>query len=328
MKIAKKYLSSSSSLSSYHQVRKWVHVGIPVMEIVETLTAAFGEAKAKDKDKLHLSSMLAMAYDFGSPKFAEKCLSLMGATKKSRMSVGQSIFLERCEHLGYVDWVREYSDNIKRWNPLVEKFDTDRWRGIIYDEHSGRVLTIDREDNIHALRSSDGSVTLFILNDCCADMLIDEESFIMEAPMYFTESTHFVSPVYKINLVWKILDYCLSMIGYPHVNIKREVVFTSAGAKLMNIDEYTGLGVHVHDWDGVSVGFSAKSASPYFYDSIHFLDEFKVNSLRNDLLNMLIDSLAATSVIYKRIKINFGEEFVKADDKLLRRIAKEEEIFL
>lgn len=325
MKIAKKYLSSASGLSSYHQVRKWVHKGATVKEIAEALTASYGEAK--DKDKLHISTMLALAYDFASPKLAEKCLGLTGAARKSRMSVGQTVFLRRCEQLDYVDWVKVYSDSVRKWKPLVEKFDTDQWHDIIYEEHSGRVLTVDREDHIHALRSNDGSLTLFILNDCNSDMLIDESSFISDAPLYFTESTHFVSPVYKINLVGKILDYCFAMVGYPPVNIKREVIFTSSSAKLMNIDEYTGLGSRVRDWDGVTVGFSAKSASPYFYDCIHFLDEFKVNSFRNNVLNMMIDSLAAASMLYKRIKIDFGEEFVNADDKLLKRLAKEEEIF-
>lgn len=325
MKIAKKYLSSSSSVKSYRQVRKWVHEDVPVREIVEALTAAYGEAK--DKDKLHICSMLAMAYDFGSPNCAEKCLGLMGMAKAHRMSVGQTVYLRKCGELGYVDWDEEYSEGTQGWMPLVEEFDTGRWPGIVYDEHSGRVLTIDREDNIYAFRNCDGAVTLFILNDCKYDMLIDESSFMDESPLYFTEKSHFVSPVYKINLAGGILDFCLAKIGYPSIKIKRDVVFTSHLAHLINIDDYTRPDIHGHDWDGVTVGFSAKSTPPYFHDCIHFLDESNINSLSNDVLNMVIDSLAATSILYKRIKIAFRESFVRVDDELLKRLAEEENIF-
>lgn len=327
MKIAKKYLKSASGIKSYLLVRKWIYGGNTVRDVVETLTAAYGEAK--EKDKVHIDSLLAMAYDFDSPKFAEKCLSLIGETKEKQMSVGQTVYLRKSEREGCSHWDKEYSESAQRLRPLVEEFDTERWRGIIYEEHSGRVLTIDREDNIFAFRSSDGSVTLFILNDCKDDMLIDESSFMGAAPLYFTENTHFVSPVFKINMVGKILDYCLAIIGYPYVKVKKEVVFTSPSANLMNIDDYTRLDVNGRDWDGVTVGFSAKHPCPYFYNCIHFLEDTdKADTLKNNLLGAMVDSLGATSILYKRIKIEFEEDFEEIDDKLLKRLSGEEEIFL
>lgn len=163
----------------------------------------------------------------------------------------------------------------------------------------GNVLTIDIADAIYAIMKGDGTLNLYVMENCPDDILIDEEPFADEAPLYFTSSTHFTSPVFKVKVVKQILDHCLEEIGYPHIPVKMTVIFTAHDANLINIEDYA----RHESWKDIEV-LMLKSILPNyaFNNSRSFIDKNEdANSLKNQMRAALIHSICATSILYHSI---------------------------
>ncbi len=98
-------------------------------------------------------------------------------------------------------------------------------------------VVFDLGDELCAYRDADrGALVLRVCNDCAQDILIDEEEFNNEEPLYFTESSHFTSPVFLVTKAKHILNEILTQMGYPYVRIRTELAFVSRYANPYNMD--------------------------------------------------------------------------------------------
>jgi hypothetical protein len=112
------------------------------------------------------------------------------------------------------------------------------------DEHVMKYFTADsyvrcisRKHNIHYYRDGAGALVLLGVIPVESAVLVDEEMFGDEPPLYFTELTHYVSPVYLLDRAEILIKELLRIIGYPHLRIRHVVVYDGADCYPINEDD-------------------------------------------------------------------------------------------
>ncbi|MBQ2434897.1 MAG: hypothetical protein II269_02040 [Bacteroidaceae bacterium] len=185
--------------------------------------------KTSDEERIHLSMMSSMLYDLLSLGKGRQssllCLSPAGLAEEVCLSLGSS------ESIFYA-----LGGTTKK---LVLPTDVDDTP----DEHIKKYFTADsyvrcisRKHNIHCYRDGAGALVLAGVIPVKSAVLVDEEMFADEEPLYFTESTHFVSPVYLLDRAEILIKELLQIVGYPHLRIRHIVVY-DGGADCYPINE-------------------------------------------------------------------------------------------
>lgn len=143
---------------------------------------------------------------------------------------------------------------------------------------------ISRTDRIVCYREEDGTLVLLMQELADKQIYCDEECFKKEAPLYFTDESHFISPVYKLQKARDILAEILSEIGYPYLRIKLKVMYTSSAASLMNEEDMWEY------WKGLDL----ENLMPR---NKYFIADF-VEKPTNAFPEMLQKAIAGTSLVY------------------------------
>lgn len=297
--IPKKYLTAANASKAYMLMRKWLRTSGEAT-VMEHLLKAYGNAPSADK--CHLGAMMAMIYEMKSRETAEECAGLFGHTGLPGMSVGESILVARLEGKEKMEWLTTFSYKVRSWQPLVEEIDTNRHPLVFSPNMSGRVLTISKEEDIYAFRNNGGELYLVCIGNTGNDILIDEDGF-GETPLYFTVSTHFVSPVFKLRLANHLLNFVLAEIGYPSLHTRLVVVFNAYDAILINYDEYASGGDKADEWEDIEVYMRKDYPDRYIFTSASgFFPKEEENCLENNTASRLIEAMAATSILYQRLR--------------------------
>ncbi len=296
-KIPQKYLYSTNQREARAFIRQCLASGMTVKDMAAQLTTKYRTSGAAVRE--HLGKLLSIIYDFDSPKIACHCARFFGINLIDGLSVSESVYIEGYSDNEQIFKRKEFSSNVTSYMPVVSPFPSNRWPLTVAPSAHENVLTISSEHNIYAVMGADNELNLFILEPCPNDILIDEDVFDDEEPLYFTEHSHFTSPVFRINLANRILDYCLAEIGYPHIPVKKKVIFTSHEANLMNLDDY-----RCHSsWLNVEV-IMLKSIVPAYAinKSRCILDKERApKDLKNQLREMLFFSISATAMLYESV---------------------------
>lgn len=327
-KPAKKYFTPESATDSIMLIRKWMSGGASHETIARWISAEY--AKATDvATRRHLGFMLCAVYDSVSDKVtnsvASKCADMFGIDRIKGHSISESAMIESIRLNGMVNfqWLEEMSPEFSHQSvsligslPKCEKSDIFTLRDC------ENLFPIDSSNKIYALRSIDGNIWLISLCDCKDPVIIDEEVFNNTPAQYFTEHYTFISPVWIINIICRVLEYLLERVGYPPMNIRKRVIFYSPEVKLLNYNSFK----HDKAWTGVDV-LTAKDKNlyPLLPPSISLSSRTRdvmPEQLITDM--MLFLCLSSVSEIVKHHELN---EIANADDEMFTAWCKELEIF-
>lgn len=254
-KPTKKYFTPAGRTKSITMMRKWLDSGASPTTIVGWLKTEYAKAD-DDASRYHLGLMLCAAISSGKDddltKFvADRCAKMFGLPVGGMRGLGELALLEMAKtYDANIEWLDDFCESYVRGckmpSELAQRSPISKRISVLMPNH---ILTIDPNNGIYFFRDINGSATLALIHHSNACILVDEVPFNDEPPLYFTESTHFVSPVWQINVVAKILDYILTRIGFPPRHIRRLVLFDSPNAELINREEYTDC----EAWEGVEV---------------------------------------------------------------------------
>lgn len=185
---------------------------------------------ADEAGKRYLSMMSSMLYDLISLGKGRQssllCLSPAGLAEEVCLSLGstEAIYFA----LG--------GTTTKKLVLPTDVDDTPDEHVMKYFTADSYVRCISRKHNIHYYRDGAGSLVLLGVIPVENAVLVDEEMFADEEPLYFTESTHFVSPVYLLDRAEILIKELLQIVGYPHLRIRHVVVY-DGGADCYPINE-------------------------------------------------------------------------------------------
>lgn len=254
-KPAKKYFSPSLGTKSIMQMRRWMDSGAKAADIVRWIKTEYAKAK-DDRTKEHLGLMLATAMSvsdsFSGRLLAQKCARMFDMPLVKDSSIGEVAILSMaiingCNHLEWPETFNPYfAKNCRLPSDMAPKEIVTK--ALSPSDHRN-LVTVDARNSIYFMRDAHGYAWLIAVNHCNTDILIDEETFHCDPPLYFTESKHFISPVWILKQAADILEYILMVVGFPPMKIYKRVIFDSQDANLINEDIYLAS----DEWEDVDV---------------------------------------------------------------------------
>ncbi|MDE6335513.1 MAG: hypothetical protein K2J63_08125 [Muribaculaceae bacterium] len=299
-KIPQKYLSASNHKEACANIRQFLASGLSVKSMAEQLTEKYRKSKYAVRE--HLGKMLASVYDFENSEIARECARMFGIEPLTTLSVSESIRIYGLTEDEKVFSKREFSNAVTENLAPVDTFPAAKWPMVVEPHCYDDIITISNTHNIYAAMGENVELNLFIFEPSACDILIDETVFGDEEPLYFTEINNFVSPVFKINVLKRLLDFCLEEVGYPYIKINKKVIFTSAEAYLINIDQYVGEDYRDKAWEGVEA-VMMKDVIPHYAvsntGSLFYGDD--PDSPYNQLRSIVLYSLIAASMLYETV---------------------------
>lgn len=99
------------------------------------------------------------------------------------------------------------------------------------------VFVLSEENRVYAYRDKDGYLVLISYVDTAHAVLGDEDKFNNEPPMWFTECSHFRSPVWALKEVRGALLRMMAATGMARVPIRLEVVFVHKECFMINLED-------------------------------------------------------------------------------------------
>lgn len=95
------------------------------------------------------------------------------------------------------------------------------------------VCLIEPDDGIYACRDLDGTLVLSVKVRQTEDILAAEELLNNEVPYYYTPSSHFMSPVWKLRAMRKAIQETSSFLEFPIIPIRYQVVLPLKEQKIL-----------------------------------------------------------------------------------------------
>ncbi len=324
----KKYLSYRNQSDAIHLMRKWIaESGVQV--VFDFLIEAYKVAESQDKH--YIGCLIAMTFDMRLPKHAYECAAKLGIQLDKDFSVGESLLANLMKEDLDKGWRKIFSDKVV-YTPIYTEDDFDSFEHplIFSNSCSRKIAALSYRDQIHVIRESDGAIGIVIIDKIKDSVLIDEESFQgakgEEYPLYFTESTHYVSPVFRLRVIGKLLEFFLREIGYPTVKIRYTVVFNSPEASLINISDYFPGGEFAEQWADIRVCLRKDYRDNYvFHDILSCIGG--EGSIGLKVSTGLLNCLAAVKILYH--ELCYSERMLEAckSDASIRKLCKEFSIF-
>ena len=126
-------------------------------------------------------------------------------------------------------------DNKFKWQGF-KSVSLDEVRNSGFEENTA-VCLIEPDDGIYAYRETDGTLVLSVKVKQTEDILAGEEMLNGEIPYYYTPSSHFTSPVWKLRAMRKALLETFSFLEFPVVPIRYQVILPSKDQKILDEDK-------------------------------------------------------------------------------------------
>lgn len=118
------------------------------------------------------------------------------------------------------------------------------------------LLALDvKGHRVYGCRRRNGHLALIYVLPTEQSVLVDEEVFGGEHPLYFTESTHFPSPVCVLHTLREIFRYAVAKTCFAPIHVDLCLVLPSENGELVNADDYLAeKASHGHrDWKEIEV---------------------------------------------------------------------------
>lgn len=323
MKALEGYFSEDNIHVSLRMMRQWQEEGISSNDIVRKCLDVYHDCDESDYSHKLLMLMCA-AMDFSDSNQAKKALRQISVQLRQSRSVGESVFKELLESDCCAPMLKDFNRSIKYDALFTDKPRFSSSHMICRPMDSCRMAAIS--PNVYAYRSHNGTLELILLQECNESVLIDEECFMDEKPLYFTESTHFISPLYRLEEVKYALNYILAQIGYPAIQINLTVYFFDSDAELVNLDEYI-LDSSTPTLKGRLI--TRKGHCGYFINSVESpvaLTSYEDNNEVDMLDIVLCEALTATNLVYNKYLMEMYDD--KLTDEILDRLLADMNIFI
>lgn len=334
MNLPNKYLSAKFQNQAISLMRKWLG---KVSEsdkgdVIEQLLQAYDET-ASPMDKKHIGGLMAMIFELKSSEAASECAGRFAIETLPGLSVGESLMIDRAKTGYSTCWRKKFSSKVTDYRLNTADIDSDKHPLVFSSDAACKVFCLSSVDNIYAFRSAgDSAVNILVIDNSLNDTaLIDEDSFCCgknaDYPLYFTDHSHFVSPIFRIRTIFRILNYILTEVGYPTFTTRPKVLFNRPNACLINASEYEPGGVHQKDWEGISVYLRRDYPSDYIFKSVgHIVPTPDTNSAEYEVTVKLISALAATAILYH--DLSEENHLLFGSDHELAKLVRKSGIFL
>lgn len=199
-----------------------------LLSAIRSLYKRYGEAD--EGTKKHLALLSALLYDLiplgEGRQHALLCMSLAGLAEDVPLSLGISEALFFALGAGTRKIVLP-----------TDVDDTPNQNILSYFKKGSHVVKLSARHNIHCYHNDSGALVLLSVIPVNNAVLADEESFAGEEPLYFTESSHFISPVYLMEKATILLDELLRLVNYPQLRIRHRVVYAGSDCYPINEEE-------------------------------------------------------------------------------------------
>ena len=265
-KPAKIYFQPSSGTKSIMHMRRWMDSGTTVADLVRWIKTEYDNAE-DNETKEHLGLMLATAMSvsdsFSGRRLAYKCAGLFDMPTVKDMTIGEVALLTMAVMNGGkpFEWPETFNPYFAKSCRLPSDVaPSENVTKALSPADHRNLVTVDARHSVYFMRDAKGYAWLIAVNHCNTDILVDEEPFNREVPLYFTDSTHFISPVWIVKQVADILEYILMVVGFPPMKIYKRVIFDAPDANLINEDIYMENG----DWEDVDVVTLSKTDGKVF----------------------------------------------------------------
>lgn len=301
--IPKKYFKPSQTVSALQLVRSWLSKGLLPIDAIRQIYEMYKEAKS-DEAKLNLGFMMATFLEDVKFILSDECarrFKFEELTPNFKGIIGSMVyFIKAVDDRKPLSWKRTFSQDVLEYKQDSNKVNPYILNKLFYEFTIPDLFVIHPKAQVFAMGDYDRrSLTLVIGHDCNDSVLIDENVFGDEPPLYFTESYHFVSPVYKLKLVKEILEYILLQIGFPYIKIKMVAIFYSREINLINREDY----VDSKDWKNVEVMTPKDKIHEYYLASSSkmLVDDKEDTPVSTEVKHTLVNALKATAIVCENI---------------------------
>lgn len=327
-KPAKTFFSPEYGCKSIMIIRKWLASGASPVDIVRWINKEYAKA-SDDTTRFHIGMMLSAALATeNNPQgllLANKSAKMFGLSPVMGQTVSECAMLKLMSEYGEdcVKWFDSFNAYFIKKCPLPSaSAPSDLVTPAVSLQDHRNLITMDAKHSIYALRDIEGKVWIMVVNRCNTDVLIDEEMFNDNPPLYFTANDHFVSPIWLATKVAQILEYILMRIGYPPFPIHKKIIFDKQGINLINEEEY----IDCEKWKGIDVVSFGKTGEYQFLSGTIPMVEVRsnVSDSEMELCSMLYLSIMATATILESFDIAKHPEI---DDNLIEEWCKKTCIF-
>jgi hypothetical protein len=139
--------------------------------------------------------------------------------------------------LGICETIYFSAEGHPRTLPTMADIITAKDNVLVHFTSEAYLVRIGSVDNIYCYKDEDGALALLNVIDINEAIICDEEQFAGESPLYFTESSHFISPVFQLNVASIIINQLLKTARYPYLRIKQKVLYTGHNTLLINEED-------------------------------------------------------------------------------------------
>lgn len=321
--IPKKYLNHSNARQAWVRLAKWCATEQGMNDLASDIVDAY--EVANEVDRVYLGLLLSMVFELKSPTLARECASRFGMVQEIGCSMAATVYMSGMG--GYDDvllyrylpqcLLLDYCKEMAYDDKLVSLFD-NKYREGVY-----AIYEVSRKDKIYFCTHLDGPVRVFILNDCGESILVDEEAFNDEEPLYFTEYSHFVSPLFKVKAIVRFVEFFLKETGFPYVRLIPTMIFTSDSAVLINREDYDAGGEKEQDWKGCEALVKSDFRNTCMLYAITPKESL---TKRQSLQYHLRLIFAAAALLYDKYPPT--PSFFKDTDRKIRKMMREQGIVL
>lgn len=303
--LKKEHLEPANIRKTMLLVRKWTSRHDDARTVIAELNTAYKEAGEKERKTIGL--LMAMVFDNFDTKLSMECAFRFGHERISGISVAESIFCDRYLDNENFIWRRELKKVEQGGLFVLTDEDRKKLTHIVRGGYINRVIPLFKEENesdIYIMRGADGEMRLLTLNTREDDFLVDEAHFNNEIPFYFTDCTHFCSPVFLAKAMKAIINFVLAEIGYPPVKINNSVVFYTNRYRMFDFDKYANGEDETKEWAGVEVRTGPFSRTQALFP--HYLRSMVESNMVPDnvkKLNLILfNALKVAGVMFSYMK--------------------------
>lgn len=301
--IPKKYLKPSQTVAALQLVRTWFSKGLLPIDGVRQIYEAYKEARSEEA-KLNLGFFMATFLEDIKFILSDECARRFKFDELPLNFTGIKgslvYFIKALGNNNSVVWRRSFTQSVLDFHSLNDLANQYIINTLFYEFTIPGLFVIHPKEEVFAMGDYDRrSLTLVIGNGCNDDVLIDENVFGNEPPLYFTESYHFISPIYKLKLVKAILEYILLQIGFPYFKIKMVAIFYGRKVNLINRDDY----IDSKDWENIEVMTPKDTIHDYYLASSSkmLVDAEEDTPVVTEIKHTLINALKATAIVCDKI---------------------------
>lgn len=313
MKIPKKYLMVPHRHSAKSLIRQWVYDGLMPRMLIIQLTEEYKGCRRERAQ--YLGELLTMAYDLEDLQWGRAVADKFGICCKEGYTASECAFLHDYQENDIVHFKQKFNESVILNKEIKPELSKRISRRVVPPADITNMLTLSSAYNVYALKHANGALTVLVLNDCNCDVLIDEEEFCDDAPLYFTEPNHFISPVHIVKIAAQVVEYVLRCIGYPPMPVNKKVLFTHPGCNFLNRENYVEDGEQAESWAGVEVRLAREQRTMYaFTDTMRWQKrEHESRALWGQLDDRLLTCMSAAQMLFARLTAAFMPTFVTDD---------------